>query len=90
MKPRDNDNWSGFFRAQHELLRESEQMIRDAERRMDEVRQETVTTGEGKMVHRITAKTWKDRWRLFRVFTRVGWSILFRGQASMAIRKPLP
>lgn len=87
MKFRDT-NWSDFFREQRRLLHDSEQMILDAER--NAIRQETVTGADGKTVHRVTAKTWRDRCRLFWVFTRVAWAILFRGSASMAVRKPRP
>ena len=79
------DSWDDFFDSQKKLLDETRDMIRDAERRANAIKQETVKTETG-TTHRISADTWSSRCRLFGVFWRVAWSILLKGRASMRVR----
>lgn len=36
-------------------------------------------------VHTLTASTWRSRWKMFRLFSRLAWRILFRGRVTVRL-----
>ena len=38
-----------------------------------------------KKAHTLTASTWRSRWKLFWVFQRIAWRLLFRGRCTVRL-----
>lgn len=36
-------------------------------------------------VHAITASSWRSRWRMFRLFQKLAWRLLFRGHVTIKL-----
>lgn len=69
------------------MTRDVDDMIRRAEDAMESVQTEMVIDNGEHNIYRITAKTWRSRWRLFWVFWRVAWAILLKGKSKMKVKK---
>lgn len=39
----------------------------------------------GRKVHTLTASTWRSRWKMFRLFSRLAWRILVRGRVTVRL-----
>jgi hypothetical protein len=82
----DND-WESMRHDMHRMIDDVHDNIRAAEKAMKDVCVErTIDTGEH-LIYPIRAKPWKARWRLFRVFFRLSFAILFKGEAKLKVKK---
>jgi hypothetical protein len=39
----------------------------------------------GRKIHTLTASTWRSRWAMFRLFSRLAWRILTRGRVTVKL-----
>jgi hypothetical protein len=82
-------DWESLYSSMRKMTRHADDMIRRAEDAMQSVKTEVVVDNGDHLIYRITAKPWSARWRLFKVFWRVAWALLFKGTSKLKVKKTI-
>jgi hypothetical protein len=79
MKP---DPWTHF----HDAFRSMDRAFRDIDTSaVRHTKTESRADPLGRQVHELTARTWRSRWRMFRLFAWLAWRIITRGRVTVRL-----